>query len=182
MSAGLAEVIKYGCIMDAEFFSWLEAHIDALRARDPEALLTAIYRSCELKAQVVAQDEREAGLREILNFGHTFGHAIEVGHGYGKWLHGEAVGCGMVMAAHLSHQLGAIVEKDISRIKTLVTRAGLPTIAPNWPADDYLAWMAHDKKAKAGKIRYVVLRSIGAATTQVVDDAPVRDVIQKSIA
>lgn len=182
MSAGLAEVIKYGCIMDAEFFTWLETHVDALRARDPETLLTAIYRSCELKAQVVAQDEREAGLREILNFGHTFGHAIEVGYGYGKWLHGEAVGCGMVMAAQLSNQLGAISEKDVSRIKTLVTRAGLPTKAPNWSADDYLGWMAHDKKAKAGKIRYVVLRSIGTATTQVVDDAPVRDVIQKSIA
>lgn len=182
MSAGLAEVIKYGCIMDQDFFTWLETNIDALRARDPEALLTAIYRSCELKAQVVAQDEREAGLREILNFGHTFGHAIEVGYGYGKWLHGEAVGCGMVMAAHLSNQLGSIAEKEVARIKTLVTRAGLPTAAPNWPADDYLAWMAHDKKAKAGKIRYVVLRSIGQATTQVVDDAPVRDVIQKSIA
>ncbi|HET6788304.1 MAG TPA: 3-dehydroquinate synthase, partial [Aquabacterium sp.] len=122
--AGLAEVIKYGPIADAEFLSWLEAHMDALLARDRSALRHAIKRSCEIKAWVVGQDEKESGLRAILNFGHTFGHAIEAGLGYGEWLHGEAVGCGMVMAADLSHRLGLIDAATCARIRTLIERTG----------------------------------------------------------
>lgn len=182
LSAGLAEVIKYGCILDAEFFDWLEANIDRLMARDPDALTTAIYRSCELKAQVVASDERESGRRAILNFGHTFGHAIEAGLGFGKWLHGEAVGCGMVLAADLSRRLGGIPSDTYDRIRRLVSRANLPVVPPNWPAADYLSWISHDKKAKSGKVRYVVLRNMGEADLQAVDDAEISDVIQKAIA
>jgi len=122
-SAGLAEVIKYGCILDAEFFNWLEANIEALLRRDRNALTEAVYRSCELKAQVVAADERETDRRAILNFGHTFGHAIEAGLGYGKWLHGEAVGCGMVIAANLSRELGGLSSEMVSRIVVLIEKA-----------------------------------------------------------
>jgi 3-dehydroquinate synthase len=182
LSAGIAEVIKYGCILDTEFFDWLDANMDRLMARDPDVLATAIYRSCELKAQVVASDERESGRRAILNFGHTFGHAIEAGLGFGKWLHGEAVGCGMVLAAELSCRLGGITPDTYARIRRLVARANLPVIPPNWPAADYLSWISHDKKAKSGKVRYVVLRSMGDADLQAVDDAEISDVIQKAIA
>lgn len=182
LSAGIAEVIKYGCILDEEFFHWLEVHMDALLSRDVEALTHAIYRSCELKAQVVAKDEREAGKRAILNFGHTFGHAIEAGLGFGQWLHGEAVGCGMVMASELSHRLGGISLDQQDRIVRLIQRAKLPVTPPQWPAQDYLQWMSHDKKAKSGKIRYVVLRTIGAADMQAVEDGLVAQVIEKSIA
>ncbi len=182
LSAGIAEVIKYGCILDEEFFHWLEVHMDALLARDIEALSHAIFRSCELKALVVAKDERESGKRAILNFGHTFGHAIEAGLGFGEWLHGEAVGCGMVMASELSHRLGGISADQQDRIVRLIQRAKLPVAPPHWPAKDYLQWMSHDKKAKSGKIRYVVLRTIGAAEMQVVEDGLVAQVIEKSIA
>ncbi|MEY2776224.1 MAG: hypothetical protein RLY30_322 [Pseudomonadota bacterium] len=162
LSAGLAEVIKMGCILDAEFFCWLEAHIDALRARDPQALAHAIERSCSLKAQIVAEDERESsGRRALLNFGHTFGHAIEAGLGFGEWLHGEAVGCGMVMASHLSEQLGLLSPSDRDRVIALVQRAGLPVVGPDWSTAQYLDWMSHDKKAEAGEIRYIVLQGIG---------------------
>ncbi len=182
LSAGIAEVIKYGCILDEEFFHWLEVHMDALLARDIEALTHAIYRSCELKAYVVAKDERESGKRAILNFGHTFGHAIEAGLGFGEWLHGEAVGCGMVMACELSRRLGGISADQQDRIVRLIQRAKLPAAPPQWPAKDYLQWMSHDKKAKSGKIRYVVLRTIGAADMQAVEDGLVAQVIEKLIA
>ena len=130
LSAGLAEIIKYGPIADAAFLEWTEAHVDALRALDRPALAHAVRRSCEIKAEVVGQDERESGLRAILNFGHTFGHAIEAGMGYGEWLHGEAVGCGMVMAAHLSQRLGLVESGFVDRLSRVVERAGLPVRAP----------------------------------------------------
>ncbi len=164
LSAGLAEVIKYGLIDDAEFFPWLESHIDALRRRDTEALAHAIERSCADKARVVAEDEREAGRRALLNLGHTFGHAIETGMGYGAWLHGEAVGAGMCMAAALSARLGLLEEADVTRIRDLVARAGLPTDAPpELDAERFLELMAVDKKVRGGKLRLVLLNAIGDA-------------------
>lgn len=165
-SAGLAEIIKYGAALDRGFFDWLEGAMDALMARDREALAFAVQRSCAIKAEVVAADEREAGLRALLNFGHTFGHAIEAGMGFGRWLHGEAVGCGMVMAADLSARLGQLAAADQSRLVALIARAGLPTQAPAWPASQYLGAMAHDKKAEGGEIRYVLLQALGQAALQ----------------
>ncbi len=161
LSAGLAEVIKYGPIADLDFLAWLEAHLDALLRRERAALAHAIRRSCEIKAAVVGQDERESGLRAILNFGHTFGHAIEAGQGYGAWLHGEAVGCGMVLAAELSVRLGLADAALVPRLKCLVQRAGLPTRAPAMPVDRWLALMRVDKKAEAGAIRFVVIDERG---------------------
>ena len=177
LSAGLAEVIKYGPIADAAFFSWLEANLDALLARDRSALRYAIQRSCEIKAWVVGQDEKESGLRAILNFGHTFGHAIEAGLGYGEWLHGEAVGCGMVMAASLSAKLGLIGGDVAARITALVARAKLPTVGPKLGADKYLELMRLDKKSEAGEIRFVVIDQLGTASMRPAPDALVRDVI-----
>ena len=165
-SAGLAEIIKYGAALDRGFFDWLEGAMDALMARDREALAFAVQRSCAIKAEVVAADEREAGLRALLNFGHTFGHAIEAGMGFGRWLHGEAVGCGMVMAADLSARLGQLAAADQSRLVALIARAELPTQAPAWPASQYLGAMAHDKKAEGGEIRYVLLQALGQAALQ----------------
>ncbi|MFZ5543603.1 MAG: 3-dehydroquinate synthase [Pseudomonadota bacterium] len=170
IAAGLAEVIKYGPIADPVFLDWIEQHIDALVARDKPALAHAVRRSCEIKAWVVSQDEREAGLRAILNFGHTFGHAIEAGLGYGEWLHGEAVGCGMVMASALSAELGLMPPAFVERMRRLVERAGLPTVGPALGVDRYLELMSVDKKAEAGDIRYVVIESLGRA---VVRAAPV---------
>ncbi|WP_211452274.1 bifunctional shikimate kinase/3-dehydroquinate synthase AroKB [Collimonas antrihumi] len=161
LSAGLAEVIKYGAVIDAAFFKWIEDNIDALMARDNVALAYAIRRSCELKADVVRQDEREGGLRAILNFGHTFGHAIESGLGYGKWLHGEAVGCGMVMAADLSHRLGHISAIDKERVCALVRAAGLPTEAPNLGAQRWLELMQIDKKNEDGQIKFILMKPLG---------------------
>ena len=155
--AGLAEVIKYGPIADEAFMVWLEHKLDALLARDQSALAHAVKRCCEIKAQVVSQDERESGLRAILNFGHTFGHAIEAGLGYGVWLHGEAVGCGMVMAAELSLRLGLIDPARMARVARLVERAGLPVRGPDWGAERYLELMRVDKKATSGEIRFVLL-------------------------
>ncbi len=175
--AGLAEVIKYGPIADAEFLSWLEANLDALLARDRAALKHAIQRSCEIKAWVVGQDEKESGLRAILNFGHTFGHAIEAGLGYGAWLHGEAVGCGMVMAADLSARLGLIDEATSQRIRALVERTGLPVKGPDLGADRYIELMQVDKKAEGGEIRFVVVGPLGQAGMRGAPDAVVRDVI-----
>src|SRR5215217_7568315 len=152
VAAGLAEVIKYGPIADMAFFDWIEANIGALVAREPAALAHAVRRSCEIKATVVGQDERETGLRAILNFGHTFGHAIESGLGYGKWLHGEAVGCGMVMAAHLSQRLGGVGEDFVERLIALIRKAGLPVKGPQLGASRYLELMRIDKKAEAGAI------------------------------
>jgi len=175
--AGLAEVIKYGPIADAAFLDWIEANLDALRARDKVALAHAIKRSCEIKAWVVGQDEREAGLREILNFGHTFGHAIETGLGHGAWLHGEAVGCGMVMGAELSARLGLIDADYAQRIHRVVARAGLPVSGPRLGASRYLELMRHDKKARAGAIRFVVIESPGRACVRAADDALVAEVL-----
>jgi len=181
LSAGLAEVIKYGPIADMELLNWLELNMDALRARDPLALAHAVRRSCEIKASVVGQDEREAGLRAILNFGHTFGHAIEAGMGYGAWLHGEAVGCGMVMAATLSERLGLINHALVQRLKALIARAGLPVVGPRLDVQDnagrYLELMRVDKKAEAGEIRFVVIEAPGRAGVCGAPDALVREVI-----
>ena len=163
LSAGLAEVIKHGAIIDADFFSWLEAHMDRLMARDDAALAHVIQRSCEIKAEVVRQDERESGLRAILNFGHTFGHAIEAGLGYGQWLHGEAVGCGMVMAADLSHRLGYLPAQEKSRIVALVKAAGLPVVAPDLGVDRWLELMEVDKKNEGGQIKFILLKPLGQA-------------------
>jgi 3-dehydroquinate synthase len=175
--AGLAEVIKYGPIADANFLSWLEANMDALLARDKAALMHAIQRSCEIKAWVVGQDEKESGLRAILNFGHTFGHAIEAGLGYGEWLHGEAVGCGMVMAADLSARLGLIDTDTAQRITALIDRTGLPVKGPALGAERYIDLMQVDKKAEAGEIRFVVIDTLGKASMRAAPDAVVRDVI-----
>jgi 3-dehydroquinate synthase len=159
LKAGLAEVIKHGAIVDSEFFTWLEDNIEALVTRDPEALALAIRRSCEIKANVVAEDEREAGRRAILNFGHTFGHAIERCQGYGEWLHGEAVAAGMVMAAKLSNMDAS----DFGRLRGLLERTGLPVAAPRIAAGDLRAAMGMDKKVQAKQLRFVLLRSLGEA-------------------
>ncbi|WP_374709556.1 bifunctional shikimate kinase/3-dehydroquinate synthase AroKB [Massilia scottii] len=162
LSAGLAEVIKHGAIIDAEFFDWIEANIGKLMARDQQALAHAISRSCEIKADVVRQDEREGGLRAILNFGHTFGHAIEAGMGYGAWLHGEAVGCGMVMAADLSHRLGLVDAATVARMRALVGAAGLPTVAPDLGTERWLELMEVDKKNEGGAIKFILLKPLGS--------------------
>ncbi len=177
LRAGLAEVIKYGPIADVGFMDWTEAHLDALLAGDAEALAHAVRRSCEIKAWVVGQDEREAGLRAILNFGHTFGHAIEAGLGYGEWLHGEAVGCGMVMAADLSARLGLIDSAFARRVQALVERAGLPVRGPALGWQRYLELMRVDKKAMGGDIRFVLIDAPGRAVVRAAPDALVRDVL-----
>ncbi|MFZ5557038.1 MAG: 3-dehydroquinate synthase [Pseudomonadota bacterium] len=174
LKAGLAEVIKYGLIRDAEFFGWLEANIDRLLARDPEALAFAIVRSCRNKAEVVAEDERESGARALLNLGHTFGHAIEAGMGYGTWLHGEAVAAGTALAADLSERLGLLTKPDALRVTALLRRTGLPVSAPDLGVNRYLELMAVDKKVEAGKIRFVVLESIGMARLRA--DVPARTI------
>jgi 3-dehydroquinate synthase len=176
-SAGLAEVIKYGPIADAPFLDWIEANLPALMARDPAALAHAVRRSCEIKAWVVGQDEREGGLRAILNFGHTFGHAIEAGLGYGEWLHGEAVGCGMVMAAELSHRLGLMPAGFVQRLRDVAQRAGLPVRGPDLGVPRYLELMRVDKKAQDGEIRFVVIESLGRAGLRGAPDALVGEVI-----
>jgi 3-dehydroquinate synthase len=145
LSAGLAEVIKYGPIADMAFLDWIEANLDALLSRNPQALAYAVQRSCDIKAWVVGQDERESGIRAILNFGHTFGHAIEAGLGFGVWLHGEAVGCGMVMAAHLSQRLGLVDADFTQRLTRLIDSAGLPIVGPDLGAEAYLHHMRVDK-------------------------------------
>ncbi len=181
LSAGLAEVIKYGPIADMDFLAWIEAHTEALMAREPQALAHAVQRSCEIKASVVGQDERESGLRAILNFGHTFGHAIEAGLGFGTWLHGEAVGCGMVMAAELSQRLGQVDAAFVARLKALLARAGLPVRGPVLEgrdnAGDYIAHMRLDKKAVGGDLQFVLIDGPGQARVQGAPDALVRDVI-----
>lgn len=181
LSAGLAEVIKYGPIADMAFFDWIEANMAALMARDPLALAHAVKRSCEIKAWVVGQDEREAGLRAILNFGHTFGHAIEAGLGYGQWLHGEGVGAGMVMAAHLSHRLGLIDMALVQRLTALIHHAGLPVKGPVLSTDDnagrYLELMRVDKKAEGGEIKFVVIDGPASASVRAAPDALVREVV-----
>ena len=178
LRSGLAEVIKYGFIYDSAFLAWLEDNLDHLLGRDLHVLEHAIRRSCEIKAEIVAQDEREAGIRAWLNLGHTFGHAIEAGMGYGKWLHGEAVATGMVIAAGLSASLGHISEADAARVGTLVKRAGLPVRAPALGTGRYLELMRVDKKAQAGAIRYVLLKALGEAFVTAVPDQQVVPVLE----
>jgi 3-dehydroquinate synthase len=161
--AGVAEVIKYGAIRSEPFLGWLEANVDRILARDGEALAHAIAESCRTKAGIVAGDERESGERALLNFGHTFGHAIEAGVGYGEWLHGEAVGTGMVMAATLSARMGLIAATDAARLERLVARSGLPVEPPRLGVERYLELMGRDKKVAAGAVRFVLLRALGEA-------------------
>lgn len=175
LAAGLAEVIKYGLISDYPFFEWLEENMSRLWARDPEALAYAVQRSCENKADVVARDEHEGGVRAILNLGHTFGHAIETHQGYGEWLHGEAVAAGMVMAADLSARMGFIAAADVERIKAMQASIGLPNQAPaNMSDQDFLNLMAVDKKVLDGQLRLVLIKQMGEAI--VTSDLAVDDV------
>jgi len=181
LAAGLAEVIKTGAIADAEFFQWIEANIDALNRCDPQALAHAVKRSCEVKASVVAADEREGGLRAILNFGHTFGHAIEAGLGYGEWLHGEAVGCGMLMAADLSAPLGERDEASKKRLVDVIAAARLPVRAPALGADRYIDLMKVDKKAQAGEIKFILLTRFGDVQITGAPDEAVRATLAASV-
>ncbi len=181
LQAGVSEIIKYGLIRDLYFFEWLEANMDNILARDPEALIFAIERSCANKAAVVAADERESGVRALLNLGHTFGHAIETGLGFGRWLHGEAVAAGTMMAADLSRRLGWLSEEEYARIFNLLQRAGLPTQGPAMGADRYLDLMAMDKKVTAGKIRLVLLKKIGEGVISTeAPEAEIRAAIEAS--
>ena len=169
-AAGLAEVIKYGAIRDRAFFDWLDAELPSVLAREPDALVRAVTESCRIKAEIVAADEREAGERALLNFGHTFGHAIEAGVGYGEWLHGEAVAAGMVMAGLLSARLGFISGAEVDRLRDLLERAGLPVAPPSLGVERYLALMRRDKKVVGGAQRLVLLDGLGRA--RVVSDVP----------
>lgn len=174
LSAGLAETIKHGAIADPAYLGRLERDLAALRACDGAALADAILRSCEIKAAVVAADEREAGLRATLNFGHTFGHAIEAGLGYGHWLHGEAVGAGMVMAADLSCRVGLLDAPSLERLRGTIAAAGLPVRGPAWPFERYLELMSVDKKARQGTPEFVLLERFGATRVQSVAEAQLR--------
>lgn len=179
VSAGLAEVIKYGPIADSDFFQWTRDNIAQLRALDTAALTHAVERSCQIKADVVAQDEREGDIRAILNFGHTFGHAIEAEMGYGTWLHGEAVGCGMVLAAQLSENLGMTDAQFTQDLTTVVEQAGLPIAQPTeMTADDFFKHMAVDKKAEGGAIKYVLIEEVGKAVIQTQENAVVKPVLE----
>ena len=181
LSAGLAEIIKYGPIADMDFLGWIEKNLDALLAKSPAALAHAVQRSCEIKAYIVGLDEREGGLRAVLNFGHTFGHAIESGMGYGVWLHGEGVGCGMVMAAHLSLRLGLVDSAFVDRLTCLIANAGLPVKGPVLSRFDnaarYIELMRLDKKSEAGEMRFVVIDGPGRASIRPAPDVLVREVI-----
>jgi 3-dehydroquinate synthase len=174
LRAGLAEVIKYGLIRDLPFLEWLEANLDGLLARDQAALAFAVHRSCQNKAEVVVADEHENGERALLNLGHTFGHAIETGMGYGEWLHGEAIAAGTMMAAELSRQLGWISAADVARIEKLFLRAGLPVIGPVLGVNRYLELMQHDKKVQDGKLRLVLFKQVGQAVIS--DAAPLAEI------
>jgi 3-dehydroquinate synthase len=180
LAAGLAEVIKYGFIRDRAFLDWLEANLDRLLARDAEALAYAVEQSCRNKAEVVTLDEREGGLRAILNFGHTFGHAIEAGTGYGTWLHGEAVAAGMVMGAQLSERLGWLARADVERVAGLLQRAGLPIAPPDLGRERYLDLMGHDKKVAGGKLKFVLLKSIGEAVVTEAPAGPLAEVLDQT--
>ena len=181
LSAGLAEVIKYGLIRDNKFFEWLESHIQFLIDLNPEYLIEAVQRSCENKAAVVEADEFESGIRAILNLGHTFGHAIEVAQGYGNWLHGEAVGAGMVMAAKLSQSMGWLADKDVDRIVSLIKKAGLPTEPPKISVKKYMELMMLDKKTKDGQINLVLQKSIGdAVLTNQYDPKKLHQILEQS--
>ena len=176
LRAGLAEIIKIALIRDLPFLAWLETNLDALLARQPEALEQAIYHACRNKAEVVVADEHENGERALLNLGHTFGHAIETGLGYGQWLHGEAVAAGILMAAELSHRLGWIATADLERIESIFLRAGLPVYGPRMGPQTYLELMRHDKKVQDGKMRLILFRQIGDAVVS--DAAPAAEIAQ----
>ena len=171
--AGLAEVIKYGAACDRPFFEWLEANVDRVLARDADAIAQAVLESCRIKAEVVARDEREAGERAILNFGHTFAHAIEAATGYGTWLHGEAVAAGMVLAASLSQRASGLAVDDANRVKGLIDRAGLPVKPPPFDFERWCELMARDKKVDRGLMRFILLTALGAAV--VCTDVPAGD-------
>lgn len=174
LAAGLAEVIKYGLINNSEFFAWLQDNMDALLAHDPACLSRAIETSCLEKAAIVSADEKEAGVRAILNLGHTFGHAIEAAMGYGNWLHGEAVATGMLMAADLSWRLGMLPSEDVSKTRSLLSAAGLPVVPPeSITVEQYLDLMGRDKKAEAGEIHFILLEDIGRAVIRANVDADV---------
>ena len=177
LSCGLAEIIKHGAIADADYLDLVEKNMPALLARDADLLAKVVKRSCEIKAEVVSKDEREGGIRAILNFGHTFGHAIEAGMGYGQWYHGEAVGCGMVIAADLCRRMGRLTAEEAARLTKIVVDARLPAIAPKLGANRFMELMAHDKKADAGSIKYVLLNGLGNAATSPADDALVRQTL-----
>ncbi len=179
LRAGMAEVVKHGLICDAGFFAWLERDLDRLLARDPQALGKAVLRSCEIKAGFVSRDERESGERALLNFGHTFGHAIEAGLGYGKWLHGEAIAAGMVLAAELSRRLGYLSEQDVARVAALLERAGLPVSVRGLPAERFLELMSADKKARDQRLTFIVLEKIGRAIIR--GEVP-RELLQDTLA
>ncbi len=178
-AAGMAEVIKYGIIYDAEFFCWLEANIDSLKALNAEALQLAICRCCEIKAEVVAQDERESGIRALLNLGHTFGHAIEAELGYGKWLHGEAVSAGIILASQVAMQKNWLSETEFRRIKSLLEAFDLPVNKPDsMNFDDFMRHMRRDKKVIAGSIRFIIPKGIGTAVvTKDVSEAVLRNIL-----
>ena len=179
LAAGLAEVVKYGAIRDAAFFAWLERGMPALLARDDDALAHAIFESCRIKADVVAADERETGERALLNFGHTFGHAIETATGYGSWLHGEAVGTGMLLAARLSERVCGLSALERSRVETLVAAAGLPTAPPRLDIARWLDLMGRDKKVQRGRMRFVLLERLGHAVIRAdVDESDLEGVLQ----
>jgi len=180
VSAGLAEVIKYGLIIDADFFDWCEANVGKLKALDLQAITHAIKRSCELKAHVVGEDERESGLRAILNYGHTFGHAIEAGMGYGQWLHGEAVGCGMVQAAELSVHTTGLDPASVKRIHDVIHAVGCPVVPPNLGTERWIDLMQVDKKTEGGHLRFVLLPKIGQAVVQGAPLNVLRDVLHKT--
>ena len=178
LRAGLAEVIKHGAALDLAFFEWLEREMDKLLAREPGSLTQAVRRCCELKAGIVSADERESGARALLNLGHTFGHAIEAGAGYGKWLHGEAVAAGMVMAAELSEREGLLAGADVARVRRLVARAGLPVKGPAIAVERLVDLMAVDKKNVRGRLRFVLLERLGQAVLKAdVASQRVRDAI-----
>ena len=177
LSAGLAEVVKHGAIADAQFLDWIEANAKSLLACDTDAMSHAVLRSCEIKSAVVSADEREGGIRATLNFGHTFGHAIEAGMGYGEWLHGEAVGCGMVLGADLSCRLNYITKAEANRLTKIIQSMNLPIVPPKLGGKRYLELMQVDKKTESGQIRYVVLEKIGKAQIQGVPDAQVLETL-----
>ena len=180
LRAGLAEIIKYGLIRDADFLVWLEANVAALLARDQVALTYAIERSCRNKAAIVEADETEQGERALLNLGHTFGHAIETGLGYGTWLHGEAVAAGMMMAADLSRRIGWLADDDADRVRRLLQRAGLPVTGPSLGAARYLELMRHDKKVANGQLRLILLEGLGqAVVSAAASEAEIRATIDQ---
>jgi len=179
LSSGLAEVIKYGIINDAEFFDWLEKNMDALVSREASVLIEAVERSCQDKADIVAKDELEHGVRALLNLGHTFGHAIETGMGYGNWLHGEAIAVGMIMAADLSSRMGWMSKEKVERIKAVIQAAGLPVAPPkNMSPQQFMELMAVDKKVQDGRIRLILLKDIGQA---IVSDDYDMDALQATL-